>query len=124
MFLELQDKNYYIAIRCDLKRASSYVFNMLGVFVVEVFNKNLFNWKDVEDEFLRAKEYLEQNSWKLEEISIEYIEPSTTWAVEYKKGVEKFSGYNLEHFILFANDFVVGERSGIYKISFSFKLLS
>lgn len=115
IFVELQDKGFDIDI--DLRPQGINMFN------VGVSNDKLFQWCDISEEFERTKEYLEQNSWILEKIIINYY-PKGAFnnhgvKVPSRMKNEKFSGFNFDFFTLFANS-LSEDESGIYEVAFIF----
>lgn len=65
IFLDLSDEGFNV----DVGSNPSGV----NVFYIDINGKFGFNWSEFDNMFIRAKEYIEENSqWKLYEVSIKY----------------------------------------------------
>ena len=107
IFLELEDSRYQVSV--DMRPQG------VDMFCAEVSKDELFQWSDVKEYFIRAKDYTCSNGWELTKIHLGFYGP-------FIKIMESmnFSGSNYNYFSHYITEPEFIEKNKIYEIAFIF----
>lgn len=116
VFLELKDQGYQVDV--DMRPQG------IDMFSVSVSNDNLFDWKDVKDEFLRSKIICFDHQFSLQKIIVTYY-PLGTYngsgvRVLNRMRTEKFEGSVFSAFVQFWTHELQVKGGKIYEIALIF----
>ena len=105
MLLELEDLGYQVNV--DMRPQG------IDMFCAEISNDKLFQWSDVKEYFVRAKNYTCENGWELTKIHLGFYGPH----IKIKEFIN-FGTYN--YFLHYVTEPEFIERNKIYEIAFIF----